>query len=149
MFSGFTMAGKLPKNMRIRLFASLIASTMSYGASAWLITKNIKQKVSGIASKMLSLITRRSIHAEAREPSYNVMEQIMKLRWEYAGHILRMDHSRAVRQFLLELQPSEPPYTKGSLLDDAKFSSVGEMIEAASDRELWRNAWRTRRNRRW
>ena len=28
------MAGKLPKNMRIRLFASLIASTMSYGASA-------------------------------------------------------------------------------------------------------------------
>ena len=41
-------------------------------------------------------------------------------------------------RYIDQLQPSEAPFTKGSLLDDTNFSSVGEMIEAASDREQWR-----------
>ena len=98
---------------------------------------------------MESLITRRSIHEEARDPSLNVVEHVMKLRWDYLGHVLRMDESRAVRRYLLELQPATSPFSKGSLLDDTDFETVDEMNEAASDRDNWRDAWKTRRNRRW
>ena len=95
---------------------------------------------------MLSLIIVRSIHQEAREPTFHVINHVMKLRWGYLGHILQMDENRALRKYLLELQPSEPPFTEGSLLEDTNFSSLAEMIEAASDRDQWRDAQRTRRN---
>ena len=87
---------------------------------------------------MTAQITGRSIHDEAANPTFNIVDFVMKQRWEYLGHILRMDVHRATRRFLLELSPSEPPYIKGSLLADIPNRTVNEMIEAASDRDQWR-----------
>jgi len=137
---------KLPLKMRIRYFAALIVQPMTYGSEAWLFTKKIKQTTNGVASKILSLITRRTIHEEARNPTFSVIDHVMNKRWQYLGHILRMNEERTLRKFLLELQPEVAPYTPGSLMDDTTFGSQAEMIEAASDREHWRAAQRTRQN---
>ena len=57
---------KLPLNLKLRLFETLIVSTMIYGSSAWFLTNNIKRKI----SKMLSQISKRwMIHEVARKPS--------------------------------------------------------------------------------
>ena len=134
-------SAKLPVGMRLRLYSSLIISTMTYGCCAWLLTEEVKRKVNGVNSKMLAQITRRSIHEEARSPSVNIIEKISKCRWEYLGHILRMDENRAVRRYLLELSPSTSPFKKGTLLADTKFNNVLEMVECAANRNVWRNAW--------
>ena len=128
------MAAKLPIEMRIRLYQSLVVSTMIYSAETWLFTRKIQQKVNGVNSKMLSLRTRRTIHQEARSPTFDVVAYIMERRWEYLGHILRMDPNRALHRFLIELSPAEAPYTEGSLLSDFQFQAMDEMIAAASDR---------------
>ena len=107
-------------------------------------TKEIKQKVNGVNSKMLALITRRTIHEEARSPSVNVVNNILKRRWDYLGHVLRMQEHRAVRRYLLELSPSIAPFKEGTLLADTSFKSVQEMIRYAEDRVQWKNTWRGR-----
>ena len=135
---------KLPLSLKLRLFETLIVSTMIYGSSAWFLINNIKRKINGISSKMLSQISKRSIHEEARKPSLDVLGLIMKRRWSYLGHILRINENRAVRRYLLELSPNEALFIPGSLLADTRFSTVDEMINVANDREQWKATWRKR-----
>ena len=127
---------KLPVALRIRLYKALIVTTLTYGSSAWLLTTDIRKSLNNVNSKMLSSITRRSIHAEAKEPSFDVVDFVLKCRRSYLGHILRMNEERTVRRYLLELSPSKSPFIDGSLLHDTGYSSVDEMIEAARKREL-------------
>ena len=127
---------KLPLELRLRLYALLIISTMIYGCCAWLLTDDIKRSLNGVNSKMLSAITRRTIHEEARAPSLDTICSVLRIRRSYLGHILRMDENRAVRRFLLELSPKEAPFIPGSLLDDTEFTDVEEIIRAAEAREL-------------
>ena len=68
---------------------------------------------------MLSSIKKRSIHAEAGSPSFNIIEFVLKRRKSYLGHILRLDEQRMVRRFLLELSSDRRSFTKGSLLEEA------------------------------
>ena len=60
---------------------------------------------------MLSSITKNTIHEEAKNPSFNEIEQVKNRRKSYLGHhLLCMDENRTVRRFLLELSPAERPY---------------------------------------
>ena len=127
---------------RLRLYSSLIISTMIYGCCAWILTKDVKKKVNGVNSKMLAQITRRTIHEEARSPSVNAIHIILKRRWEYLGHILRLDEDRAVRRYLLELSPQTKPFKEGTLLADASFNSVTKMVECASDKIRWKKTFK-------
>ena len=115
--------------------------TLTYACGAWLFTDDLKKKLNGVNSKMLSQITKRSIHQEAANPTFNTVDFVMQQRWEYLGHILRMDHYRATRRFLIELSPSNPPYIDGSLFADAPHRTVQELRDLASDRDLW---WKSR-----
>ena len=128
---------KLPISLRIRLHIVLVVQTLIYGSSAWLLDEGLRRSVNGINSKMVSSITKRSIHEEAREPSFRIMDHILKRRRAYLGHILRMPPDRMVRRFLLELNPDSAPFIPGSLLDDTNYTTVAEMIEAASHRDSW------------
>ena len=93
---------------------------------------------------MLSQITKRTIHEEARNPTYNTIKDVYTKRWNYLGHILRLDEEHAVRKYLLELSPSQRPYTPGTLFADTKFRDVDTMIQAALNRNLWKKAMETR-----
>ena len=128
---------KLPVHLRIRLYIALIICTLVYGASAWLFDEKIRRSLNGINSKMLSAITGRSIHEEASEPTYDVVHHVLDRRKAYLGHILRMEPDRAVRRYLLELNPSAVPFVPGSLLDDTEYETVEEAIAAAQDRVRW------------
>ena len=130
-------ATKLPIALRLRFYSPVVVSTMTYGSEAWFLTDKIKKKINGLNSKMVSQITKKSIHAEAKNPSFDILEHILKRRWCFLGHILRVDESRAVRRFLLELSPSEAPFIPGSLLADTKFRSVQVMTDVAADRGQW------------
>ena len=134
-------ATKLPISLRIRLYACLIVSTMVYGSSALLFTEELARKLNGVSSKMLSIITKRSVHDEARDPTFDTVISVRLRRWNYLGHILRLEEHRAVRRYLLDLSPVEAPFIHGSLLDDTQFQTVQEAIEAASDREHWKGLW--------
>ena len=132
---------KVPVQLRVRLYTTLVVSTMVYGSSAWLLTDNLKKSLFGVNSKMLSMISRRTIHEEAREPTFNIVEHVLCRRRSYLGHILRLDDNRTDRKLLLELSPREAPFVLGSLLDDTEYTNIPDMITAASDRDRWRTLW--------
>ena len=113
---------------------------MTYGSSAWIITEKVKKMLNNNNSKMLSQITKRSIHDEAKHPSFNIIEAVLKRRWSYLGHILRMDENHPVKKFLLELSPTEAPFVEGTLLADTRFRTVDEMLSAAANRNQWKAA---------
>ena len=112
---------KIQTGVKVRLYVSLVVSTMIYGSSAWFISDKVKRKLNNTNSKLLSLITKRTIHEEAKNPSFDIIKHILQQRWNYLGHILRMDKNRAVRRYLLELSPSKAPFIPGSLLDNTPF----------------------------
>lgn len=132
---------KLPVSLRVRLYASVV-----YGCEAWLFTDTIARKLNGINSKMLVSITKRTIHEEARDPSYDAVEQVYRRRWSYLGHVLRLDDDRAVRRYLLELSPGESPFIPGSLLADSEFDNVVDMAQVAMNRDQWKESYRSRRD---
>ena len=140
-------AAKLPIQTRIKLYRSIVVETMVYGSSAWMFTDKMRRKVNGVNSKMLSQITKRTIHVEAKEPRFNTIEHVLARRWEYLGHILRLDDHRALKRYVVDLSPGFP-YQDGSLFSDTNFQDVGEMLDAASDRNRWKEE-RGRRSRVW
>ena len=134
-------AAKLPTALRTHLYRATVVSTMAYGSEAWMFTNKIKQKLNGVNSKLLAQITRRTIHEEARIPTFNTIEHVLSRRWDYLGHILRLDESRALKRIVINLAP-EHPYQEGSLLADTSFRSIEEMKQAAQDRKNWREGRR-------
>ena len=62
----------------------------------------------------------------------------MSQRFEYLGHILRLENDRTLKRILIELSPNEAPFAEGSLLGESPFHTVEEMLEAAADRRNWR-----------
>ena len=128
---------KLSINLRIRLYSALVVQTMIYGSSAWLLDTKLKKNLNGVSSKMLTSITKRSIHEEASSPTFDIVDHVLKRRKSYLGHILRLDPERGVRRYLLELNPETTPFVPGSLLADTSFETVEDMIEAAQDRLEW------------
>ena len=85
---------------------------------------------------MLSSVTRRTIHEEARNPSFDAVQHVLKRRRAYLGHILRMSEDRTVRRYLTELSPAQRPFIPGSLLDDTDFRDINSAIDSARNREL-------------
>jgi len=137
-YSKTLLSTKLPVAMRVRLYIPLIVQTMTHGSEAWQLTLKNKKKLNNVNSKMLSLITKRSIHDEAKKPTFNIIKHILARRFEYLGHILRLDDDRALKRFLLELSPEETPFAEGSLLGETPYHTVEEMLDAAADRIHWR-----------
>ena len=117
---------------------------MSHSCEAWQFTKRAQQKVNGVNSKMLSLITKNTIHHEAKYPTFDAVDYILKLRPEFLGHILRMDPNRSLKRFTIELNPSEAPFRAGSLLSETQFQDIDSAIEAAENRLEWRNIYQGR-----
>ena len=86
---------------------------------------------------MLSSISKRTIHEEASNPTFNIIDYVLTRRKSYLGHMLRLEPDRAVRRFLFELSADSAPFIPGSLLDDTDYETVEEMITAAENRDGW------------
>ena len=118
------------------MYAVPIVMTMVFGSDAWLFTTDIRKSLNGVSSKMLSTITKHTIHAEAKNPSFDVVDHVKCRRKSYLGHLLRLDENRTVRHFLLELSPPERPFIEGSLLEEVNFENVQMIIDSAKNREF-------------
>ena len=64
---------KLSTRTRLGLYRSLVVTQMTHASDAWIFTTQMKKKINGVNSKMLSQITKRTIHEEAREPSFDTV----------------------------------------------------------------------------
>ena len=83
---------------------------------------------------MLPVMAKRTVHDEAREPTFDAVAHVLSRRRSYLGHILRMQPHRMGRRYLRERNPNVAPFIPGCLLADTEFETVAEMVVAAQDR---------------
>ena len=90
--------GNLHLNLRMRLYKSCICSVLTYGSEAWKITKKVMAALNGANSKMVSIITGRTIHAEASsDKTFDIVMWIRARRLQWIGHILRFGTMRLIK----------------------------------------------------
>ena len=130
------MSAKLPVATRYGLQSSLVtSSTMIYGCEAWKMVVPVKKMLNSTNSKQLSLITKRTIHQEAKSPTIDVLMMVKKRRHQYLGHILRLDPNRLLYRFLIEVSPQQ---NQGALLSEIPHRTLDELMAAAADKDEWR-----------
>ena len=88
-------ANELHPRLRMRLYVCAVLSIMVYGSEAWRLTTEVKRAINGANSKMVAVITGRTIREEATEgKTYDAVAGIRATRLKWLGCILRMDVGR-------------------------------------------------------
>ena len=124
--------------LRLRLYVSSVCSILTYGSEAWNITEEVRRKINGANSVMLSVITGNTPRQEAVATtcSFNLVRAIRARRLQWLGHILRLDEDRILQRAIKDIYDHR---CKGDILMDApKTGSWRELRLWAADRDKWR-----------
>ena len=133
--------------LRLRLYIVSVCSIMTYGSEAWNLTKEVKKKLNGANSQMLSAITGKSYREEAVEAtcSFNLLRAIRARRLQWLGHILRLDEDRLLQRAVHHVYNNR---CDGDILSDApRTDSWAELKMWGADREKWRTRVRETRSK--
>ena len=123
---------RLPRSLKLRLYAASVCSTLTHGSEAWMLTARALTTLNGFNYRQLHRITGRSYREEATKPSYDLLTAVRTHHW--LNHILRMPADRLVRRAVLALgQRAGPPYHPGSILMDTPLP-LEELLLRAADR---------------
>ena len=123
----------------MRLYVAAVCSIMSYGSEAWILDKETKRALNGANSKMVSVITGRTIHDEAKEDgrTYDVVAGMRATRLRWLGQILLMKEDRMVHKTVKMMHENR---RDGDLLMDApKSANWEDLIKMAATEKgkLW------------
>ena len=88
---------RLPRSLKLRLYAASVCSTLTHGSEAWTLTPIALAMLTGFNSRQLHRITGRSYRDEVTTPSYDLLTAVRTRRHQWLGHILRMPGDRLVR----------------------------------------------------
>ena len=128
---------RLPRQLKLRLYAACVCSTLTHGSEAWTLTPSAMKALNCFNSRQLHRITGRPYRDEATHPSYDLLAAIRLRRHRWLGHILRMPPERLLHRAVRALgQRGGPPYQPGSLLMDATLP-MDQLSLRATDRTLW------------
>ena len=126
----------LHMRLKLRLYVSAVYSVMIYGAEAWTLDAATKRALNGANSKMVSAITGRTAHEEAKAEgkTYDIVAGIRATRLRWLGQILRMGEERMLLRAVETLY--ENPQEGDLLMDAPATSSWAELrAMAANDRK--------------
>ena len=132
-------SGHLHLRLKMRLYVAAVCSVMCYGTEAWTLDKKTKSALNGANSKMVSAITGRTIHDEAKSDgkTYDVVAGIRATRLRWLGQILRMKEDRMVHKTVKMMYEDR---RDGDLLMDAPKAVSWEELKkmaAAEKGKLW------------
>ena len=113
---------------------------MSYGAEAWILNDETRRALNGANSKMVSAITGRTIHEEAKTEgkTYDVVAGIRAKRMKWLGQILQMDENRMLHKAVRMMYESR---RSGDILMDAPKTTCWEDLRemaAADEGKKWK-----------
>ena len=94
---------RLPRSLKLHLYAASVCSTLARGSEAWMLTPRALATLNGFNSRQLHRITGRSYREEATTPSYDLLKAVRMRRHQWLGHILRMLSDCLLRRAVLAL----------------------------------------------
>jgi len=130
---------QLDTKLKIRLYKCAVCSVMRYGSDAYTLGSREKAMINGWNSRKLAVITGRDIGDEARTPTYNLVNDIIRQRATWTGHILRMDKDSTIKKVITEIYEKGEQYDGAMLHRDTlpTHKSIEDLIAKAEDRAGW------------
>ena len=156
----FNKLGKIWKSSslqlrtKLKLYKSNVRSVLLYAAETWKTNTKIEGRLRGFEGRCLRRILRigwedhiSNIEVHQRTGISFIIDEIMKRRWRWLGHILRMDKMRLPSSALKWTPPGKrrrgrPMGTWRRTMDEeakATNKTWHEIRWLAQDREAWRN----------
>ena len=139
---------------KLKIFKSNVVAVLQYGCETWRMTKQDANKLDVFLHKSLRRIMKiywpmKTSNEEIRNRANisTISEQIFRRRWEFVGHILRMDPSKHPKMALTwapegRRSRGRPKETWRRTAEKERtalgFSSWNEAAVAARDRAAWR-----------
>ena len=71
---------RLPRSLKLRLYAASVCSTLAHGSDAWMLTPRALAMLNGFNSRQLHRNTGRSYRDEATTPSYDLLKVVRTRR---------------------------------------------------------------------
>ena len=120
-----------------KIYKAAVVSLPTYGSEAWHLSEKAKASINGANARCLSRITGKTAHTEvsARSRTFDILKAIRKRKFEWIGHILRLNDDRLVKH-AIKVQYVNGDY-HNMLSDAPEASSFDKLVEMANDRELW------------
>ena len=129
---------KLNVKVKIRLYKSAVGSIVRYGSDGYSLDATARRRLKDFNAKRLAVITGRSIEAENRNPSYDLVKDVRLARLKWLGHILRLDENITLHKTIKDLY-TNGIHHDGMLMDEAPNSKdFEELVEIARERSGWR-----------
>ena len=135
-------AKALHLRLRMRLYIASVCSILTYGAEAWCLDRDICRKINGANSRMVSVITGRTQHEEAKEGSrsFDLIRAIRARRLSWLGHILRLDDDRLLAKAVRHCDTNMMSVVRGTSCQTLQKLRRGMN---------WRRGHKTERNGGW
>ena len=86
--------------VKLNIYKAAVMSLMTYDNESWSLNAESMAKINGVNARCISQITGKTSHQEAisRTQTFNIIRAIRKRRFEWLGHILRMEENRLVQK---------------------------------------------------
>ncbi|XP_072943439.1 uncharacterized protein [Epargyreus clarus] len=141
-------SSKIPQSLKSKMFEQCVLPVMTYGAETWSFTvsliRRLKVAQRAMERAMLGIFLRDRIRNEEirrRTKVTDIALKISKLKWQWAGHIVRRTDNRWGRK-VLEWRPRLGKRSTGRpptrWTDDLKRTAGNRWMQTAQDRSEWR-----------
>ncbi|XP_072938827.1 uncharacterized protein [Epargyreus clarus] len=141
-------SSKIPQSLKSKMFEQCVLPVMTYGAETWSFTvsliRRLKVAQRAMERAMLGISLRDRIRNEEirrRTKVTDIALKISKLKWQWAGHIVRRTDNRWGRK-VLEWRPRLGKRSTGRpptrWTDDLKRTAGNRWMQTAQDRSEWR-----------
>lgn len=143
----------IPINLKRKVYDTCILPVSTYGLETMSLTKKSAKKLEttqrAMERNMLGVSLRdkiRNTELRRRTKVRDIVEEVAKMKWRWAGHIARYDDNRWTRR-VLEWKPRETKRNLGRpqkrWVDDIRAVAGRQWMRLARDRERWKQLGET------
>ncbi|KAI5743164.1 hypothetical protein M8J77_015214 [Diaphorina citri] len=140
----------MPMCLKRKVFNQCILPALTYGAETWTLTVRSMQRLQttqrSMERSMLGITRRdrkRITWIRAKTKVMDVIERVKRLKWRWAGHVLRRTDGRWTTSILSSWIPTNKKRGRGRprlrWQDDIKKIAGNDWKKTAEDRFVWKN----------
>ena len=140
---------KMPRNLKVKLYMTVVRPVLLYGAEVWTIGKKEERMLEATEMRMLRRIRGVTLKDRMRSNDIrkelrieNIKDKVRETRMRWFGHVVRMDDKNTVKQTMLMAVPGKRPRGRPrkrwreNIKEDLRHFSVEP--QDALDRIEWR-----------
>ena len=125
--------------LKIQLYSGGVCGCMTWAHEAWKLSTAVAKKIRNWNARKLSKISGRSVEAEYKKPTFDLLSALRARRLNWLGIVLRKSWDEPDKQTMASRRK---PYPPGHVLEDApEHETMQDLIDLAhqEEGETWKD----------